>query len=140
MPIGIRVLREERPARSVGLCEGEAERGRVRGMLRAKTEHAKHSGLVVVARLERSEIRGSSARPLPGFALLNSGYAPLHPACRCAHADYELARRTIAPRLDRRTRHRPISAEHAAVARLGLEPLAAARAVIEEPAGVGGHL
>jgi hypothetical protein len=58
---------------------------------------------------------------------------------RVAHAGYELARATIALHLDRRTRYRAVRAEHATVARLGLEPFAAARAVIEEPAGVGGH-
>jgi hypothetical protein len=41
--------------------------------------------------------------------------------------------------LNRWTRHGPIRAEHAAVTGFGLEAAAAPRAVIEEPAGVGGH-
>src|SRR6185437_12474728 len=41
--------------------------------------------------------------------------------------------------LDRRARHRAVGAEHAAVARLGLEPLAASFAVIEKLASIRGH-
>src|SRR5712692_11358857 len=38
-----------------------------------------------------------------------------------------------------RTRHRAVRAEHAAIARAGLEPFATALAVIEELAGIGRH-
>ena len=41
--------------------------------------------------------------------------------------------------LNRRARHRAIRAEHAAIARKGFKPLAAAFAVVEELAGVGRH-
>jgi hypothetical protein len=41
--------------------------------------------------------------------------------------------------LNRRARHRAIRAEHAAIARKGFKPLAAALAVVEELAGVGRH-
>jgi hypothetical protein len=41
--------------------------------------------------------------------------------------------------LNWRTRHRPIRAEHAAIARLRFEPFTAALAVIEKLAGVRGH-
>jgi len=41
--------------------------------------------------------------------------------------------------LDRRARHRAVGAEHAAIAREGLEPFTAALAVIEELAGIGRH-
>ena len=42
-------------------------------------------------------------------------------------------------RLDRRTRHRPVGAEHAAVARLRPQRRAALRARIENPAGIRRH-
>ena len=38
-----------------------------------------------------------------------------------------------------RARHRAVRAEHAAIAREGLEPFATALAVIEELAGIGRH-
>ena len=41
--------------------------------------------------------------------------------------------------LYRRARHRAVRAEHAAIAREGLEPFATALAVIEELAGIGRH-
>src|SRR5262245_7625970 len=41
--------------------------------------------------------------------------------------------------LDRRTGHRPVGAEHAAVTVLGLEQLAARRALVEILAGIGAH-
>ncbi len=46
---------------------------------------------------------------------------------------------TASASLNRRAWHRAVGAKHAAVARLGLQPLAASLAVIEELAGVGGH-
>src|SRR5258708_6005475 len=46
---------------------------------------------------------------------------------------------TAAASLNRRAWHRAVGAKHAAFARLGLQPLAASIAVIEELAGVGGH-
>jgi len=42
-------------------------------------------------------------------------------------------------RLDRRTRHRAVRAEHAAVAPLWSQPLATARAIVKVPAGVNRH-
>ena len=41
--------------------------------------------------------------------------------------------------LYRRARHRAVRAEHVAIAREGLEPLATALAVIEELTGIGRH-
>jgi hypothetical protein len=41
--------------------------------------------------------------------------------------------------LYRRTRNRTVGAKHAAIAREGLQSLAAALAIIEELAGIGGH-
>ena len=46
---------------------------------------------------------------------------------------------TASASLNRRAWHRAVGAKHPAVARLGLQPLAASLAVIEELAGVGGH-
>jgi hypothetical protein len=47
---------------------------------------------------------------------------------------------TAIPRLNRRTRNRPVRAKHATIAWQRLEPFAAAMAVIEELAGVRRHL
>src|ERR1051326_322116 len=41
--------------------------------------------------------------------------------------------------LNRRTGHRAVGAEYAAITRFGLEPLAATLAVVEKPAGIGRH-
>jgi hypothetical protein len=50
-----------------------------------------------------------------------------------------MAARPLAVLLDRRTRHRSIRAEHAAIARLRLEFLAAALADIEKLTGIEWH-
>jgi hypothetical protein len=41
--------------------------------------------------------------------------------------------------LDRRTRHRPVGAKDAAIARLGAQERAAAAAFVKKPTGVGRH-
>ena len=45
----------------------------------------------------------------------------------------------LAGNLDRRTRHRPVRTEHAAITRLGFEYRVAALALVEPLAGIRGH-
>ena len=46
---------------------------------------------------------------------------------------------SLAVLLDRRARHGPVGAEHAAIARFGLQPSATSAAVVEKLASVRGH-